>query len=113
MLLLTLDGLVQCGHGGVVQLEARQSFVFVAGSPVLVRPDPESKKIAACPIPPTPGAKPCTATLRLQRGTSSRLFIGGIPVCRDDAFGRTDGVPPGSAFYQVVRPGQGFVSEDA
>lgn len=111
MLLLTLAGLVQCGHQGVVQLAALQSFVFVSGSPVLVRPDPEAKAIVACPVPPAPGAKPCTQTLPLQQGYSSKVFIDGIPVCREDARGNSDGVPPGAAFYRVTQPGQHFVSE--
>lgn len=111
MKLLTLAGVMQCGHGGVVRLSASQSWVRIDDSPVLLEPDPRSKSIVACPIPPGAGSKPCTKTLPLQQGYSSWIFVDGKPVCRDDASGRTDGLPAGGVSYLVIRPGQGWVEE--
>ena len=112
MRLFTLAGRLRCSHGGPVRLKASQSLVFIAGSPVLVEPDPENRPIT-CPIPPAVGTKPCTFTLRVRQGYSTRLFIKGQPVCRDDIKGFTDGVPPGLSFYRGASAGQDFVQERA
>ena len=56
MRLFTLAGRLRCSHGGPVRLKASQSLVFIAGSPVLVEPDPENRPIT-CPIPPAVGTK--------------------------------------------------------
>ena len=111
MRLLVLPALLTCGHAGLVRQEASQRFVRIGGAPVLVRPDPERVDIATCPIPVATGTKPCKTTLRLQEGYSRFVFVSGIPVCCEDARGRTDGLPAGAVDYHVVSPGQDWVVE--
>lgn len=111
MEILTKAGSMKCGHEGRVPTRAYQSFVCIEGAPILVEGDPEGVPIAACPIAPAPGIKPCTLTREVKRGYSKLVFIEGYAVCRADVLGFTDGMPPLTASYDVFDPGQRFVSE--
>jgi hypothetical protein len=109
--LLTLRAVLHCDHqSGLVGLAARQHFVRIAGSPILVDNDPENRPIAGCPNV-GPAIKPCTSTLAVQRGYSGLLRIEGHRVCLDTVTGLTDGTPPGTVNYKVRYAGQDFVAE--
>ena len=111
MFFMTLDSVVVCTHKlGHVDLAASQKFVTVEGRPVLVATDPENREISGCPNT-GPAMKPCTLTLRVQRGYSPFLKIEGHRICLDTVRGFTDGTPPGAVEYVVRSPGQNFVSE--
>ena len=111
MLLMTLDSVVVCTHKlGRVDLIATQNFVRVEGRPVLVAINPENRPISGCPMT-GPGVKPCTLTLKVQRGYSQFMKIEGNRICLDTVRGFTDGTPPGAVEYVVRWPGQNFVSE--
>ena len=111
MYLLTLKAILACKHQtGIVALAAKQNFVRISSSPVLVHGDPVGKPIAGCP---NVGAtiKPCTSTLNVTKGYSSYISINGNKVCLDTITGITDGTPPGVVEYNVKNPRQNFVSE--
>ena len=111
MKLLTLRAVLNCDHqSGLVGLVARQHFVRIAGSPILVETDPEQRPIAGCPnVGPT--IKPCTSTLPVQQGYSGLVRIQSRRVCLDTVTGLTDGTPPGTVNYTVRYAGQDFVAE--
>ena len=109
MLLITEDAVVKCEHAGVVKNTNAQTYVTVAGRKVQIQPDPESRTIGGCPNY-GPTIKPCTTTLPVRGGYSTFIRISGSPVCLDTVWGLTDGTPPGIVKYQVVSPGQQFVS---
>lgn len=107
MRLLVDRGVLRCGHDGVVRNRPSQTWVRVAGSPVLVEPDPVGRTIAMCPHVGL-NIKPCTSTLAVRRGYSSFVRIDGQPVCLETVVGFTDGTPPGLVEYTVREPGQEF-----
>jgi len=111
MFVLTENGVLICLHQrGIVNDKASQNFVRIAKSPVQVDSDPESKSIGGCPNIGV-GIKPCTTTLKVTKGYSSWIRIGGKRICLDTVTGLTDGTPPGVVMYIVREPGQRFVSE--
>jgi len=110
MFILTEDAIVQCKHDGSVGLVPSQTLVAIAGRKVLVEPDPEARPITTCPMY-GPGLKPCTTTLRVTKGYSGFVSIGGRRVCLDAVTGLTDGTPPGTVNYVVREPGQSLVEE--
>ncbi len=109
MRLLVQRGVLRCGHDGRVANQPSQSWVRVAGSEVLVEPDPQGRPIAGCPNIGV-NIKPCTTTLVVRRGYSSFVRVGGRAVSLSSVVGFTDGTPPGVVEYTVRNPGQGFVS---
>lgn len=111
MFVLNENGVLICLHQrGIVNDKASQNFVRIAKSPVQVDNDPESKSIGGCPNIGV-GIKPCTTTLKVTKGYSSWIKIGGRAICLDTVTGLTDGTPPGVVMYIVREPGQRFVSE--
>lgn len=112
MLVLTKEAYFLCPHGGRSNPAARQGFVRIDDSPVLVRGDPVGRKISDCPniIPPS-GIKPCTQTLRVLKGHSAFMSIEGRPICISSVEGFTNGTPPGAHLYKVHRSGQTWVRE--
>jgi hypothetical protein len=111
MKILTEDADLRCDHvNGKVGIVPTQALVTINGRRVLVRPDPEGRPIAGCPMY---GAmiKPCTTTLVVRDGYSALLSIDGRPVCLDTVTGLTDGTPPGTVNYVVRDPGQQWVDE--
>lgn len=111
MLLLTEDAILNCKHvNGLVQIVPSQDLVKIDGRRVLVEPDPEGKSIVGCPMY-GPAIKPCTTTLKVQKGYSDLLRIDGRRVCLDTVTGLTDGTPPGTVLYEVRKAGQDRVSE--
>jgi hypothetical protein len=111
MFVLTENGVLICLHQrGIVNDKASQNFVRIAKSPVQVDNDPESKSIGGCPNIGV-GIKPCTTTLKVTKGYSTWIRIGGHKICLDTVTGLTDGTPPGVVMYIVREPGQQFVSE--
>jgi hypothetical protein len=110
MLLLTEDAGIFCKHVlGKIANEPSQSFVTVAGRPVLVEPDPIGRTIKGCPNT-GPTIKPCGTTLSVTAGYSTFIRIDGHAVCLDTLVGLTDGTPPGVVEYTVRSAGQTFVS---
>ena len=112
MRLLLERGVVRCGHDGQVANVPSQEWVRVAGSPVLVEPDPVGRSISMCPNVGL-NIKPCTSTLVVRTGYSGFISIGGQPACLETVVGFTDGTPPGLVEYTVRDPGQSFVAASA
>ena len=111
MLLLTEDAVLVCAHElGIVGIAATQDLVTVEGRCVLVETDPESRSIAGCPNY-GPAIKPCTTTLRVQKGYSDLVRIDGRRACLSSVTGITDGTPPGTVQYKVRSPGQSLVEQ--
>jgi hypothetical protein len=100
---------VTCGHDGKVSNVARQHWVHVDGSPVLVDDDPEGRSIVGCP---NVGAtmKPCATTLKVAKGYRDWIRIDGHRVVGADLDGLTDGTVPGTVHYGVRDPDQSFVA---
>lgn len=114
MRVLTVDALLLCDHGGKVSIGARQSWVTIAGRPVLVATDPEGCSISGCPnTNPLLGLKLCTRTLPVTGGYSSFVRIDGRAVCLDTVTGLTDGTPPGVVTYTVKHPGQALARSNS
>ena len=110
MLVLTKNAYFLCEHGGRANPNAQQSYVTIDGVPMLVHGDPVGRTISACPnFNPPAGMKPCTTTLKVQKGYSSFIRISGRPVCLSGVEGLTDGTPSGVVRYAVHRSGQGWV----
>ena len=108
---LTQDALLTCSHeSGFVAIAPSQNLVTINGRRVLVAVDPETKPIAGCPWV-GPGMKPCLLTLKVTKGYSRLIRIGGRQVCLDTVSGLTDGTPPGTFKYAVRSPGQALVEE--
>ena len=105
--LLTSTAVVQCPHGGKVQITPSQTAVLAGGNPVLVLGDLDGKPIAGCAQPASSSTKPCTQTLPMLVGASMVATAGGAPALLDTATGMTDGVPPGP--WRVLAPGQSRV----
>ena len=113
MYVLTEDATLVCKHElGRVNIAATQSLVTIGRRKVLVERNPEGRQIQGCP---NVGAtiKPCTRTLRVERGYSSFVRIEGRRICLDTVTGFTDGTPPGVVEYKVRAAGQSLVSEEA
>lgn len=111
MLWLTLDATIVCAHElGNIRNVASQSFVTIAGRPVLVATDPEGRSIVGCP---NIGAaiRPCLTTLAVKSGYSAWITIQHHSVSLDTLSGLTDGTPPATVLYKVRHPGQAFVGE--
>jgi hypothetical protein len=112
MFVLTEDARLICKHiNGVVGIVPTQTLVTVEGRRLLVEDNPEQRPIAGCPnIGPT--IKPCTTTLRVQKGYSEWIRIEDNPLCLDAVTGLTDGTPPCTVDYIVQRPGQEWVAQE-
>jgi hypothetical protein len=106
--IITRNAKLRCGHDGSVQNQPSQQWVSVGGSPVLVENDPEGRNISMCPNIGI-NIKPCTHALKVARGYSTFVTIGGHAVCLDSIEGFTDGTPPGAVKYTVRDPGQSWV----
>jgi len=110
MLLLTKNGYFFCDHDARADPKARQSFVRIDKSPVLVHGDPVGRTIKGCTnYNPPAGIKGCMKTLKVDKGYSGLIRIAGRPVCLSAVEGFTDGTPPGVARYSVQRSGQNWV----
>lgn len=111
MKLLTEDAVLVCDHeNGRVAVVATQHLVTIVGRAVLVDNDPEGRPISGCPNTAAM-IKPCTSTLKVEKGYSDFVYIDGKAVCLDTVTGLTDGTPPGVVDYKVRRPGQDWVDQ--
>jgi hypothetical protein len=109
MLILTEDAILVCKHElGKVSIAATQDFVTVNRRRILVEPNPEGRRISGCPL--TIPFKPCLTTLKVRKGYSVFMRIGGHALCLDSVVGLTDGTPPGVVEYKVNSAGQAFVA---
>ena len=108
MKLVVLNGVMRCGHDGKVANVASQTWVRVASSPVLVKPDPPGRTIAGCPNISV-NFKPCRHTLAVRSGYSTFIRVDGHAACLETVVGFTDGTPPGAVDYTVRDAGQTLV----
>jgi hypothetical protein len=103
--IVTAAATITCIHGGQVTLTPKQTQVLIQGSPVLCEPDLVGSPIAGCPVPASPGSKPCLVVVSTLPGASSlKVKVGGRPAYVSTLSGVTDGVPPGA--IMVANPGQ-------
>jgi len=103
--IVTTNAQIMCAHGGHVTLMPRQTVAQIAGGMILCEGDLVGAPIVGCPIPPSPGSKPCTMVVSTLPGsTSLKVSVQGRPVYTAMLSGLTDAVPP--APIMVVSPGQ-------
>lgn len=108
---LTEDAVLVCSHEvGIIINTTTQNFVTIKHRRVLIENNPENRTIVGCPNT-GPSIKPCTKTLKVNRGYSSFIRINGRRVCLSTIIGLTDGTPPGTITYQVRSTGQKLVAE--
>jgi hypothetical protein len=101
---LTSTAVVMCPHGGKVQIMPSQTTAVSGGNPVLVVGDLDGKPIAGCTQPVSTSTAPCTQTLPMTVGASTKVTASGTPALLDTATGMTNGVPPGP--WRVRNSGQ-------
>jgi hypothetical protein len=99
-MVITSGSVLKCVHQGTVQPVPSQSKLTVDGNPVLVMGDVMGVPIAACPVTPAPGVKPCTTAVSMIAGAATKLKVAGKPVLLETANGLTDSVPPGTWMVQ-------------
>jgi uncharacterized Zn-binding protein involved in type VI secretion len=104
---------VACCHQGKVTLIPTQTQVIVGGAPVMRAGDIAGSP-CLCPVPPSPGSKPCTTATLIPTpaaNVSARVFVQGQPVVLGNPTlpGITDGVPP-CPMLMVRFPGQVVVN---
>jgi hypothetical protein len=80
---------IDCGHGGTVQLVASQSTLSAGGAPVLVGDDLIGAVVTNC----LAANKPCSSVVSVIGGRAARLSAGGEPALLDSVTGTTDGNP--------------------
>jgi hypothetical protein len=103
--IVTSNAQITCAHGGQVMLMPRQFVADIAGGMILCEGDLVGAPILGCPVPPSPGSKPCTAVVSTLPGSTSLMVsVQGRPVYTAALSGLTDGVPP--APLMVLSPGQ-------
>jgi hypothetical protein len=114
VLVLTKDAYFLCDHDGRAEPAARQSYVLINATPVLVHGDPVGRTIHGCTnFNPPLGLKPCGTTLKVLNGYSTFIRISGRPICLSTVEGMTDGTPPGAVRYSVHRSGQDWIQAAA
>jgi hypothetical protein len=108
-----LTAVVRCAHHtGLVTLTARQTYVTVQGTPILIEGDPVGLSIVGCNnVNVFQGLLPCLKTLQIEEGYSSLLRIDGRAVCLQNLRGKTTGTPVGQQDHWVRNPGQSLVAE--
>src|SRR4051812_13533912 len=103
--IVTTNAQITCAHGGRVILTPRQFVAEIAGGMILCEGDLIGAPILGCPVPPSPGSKPCTTVVSTLPGSTSLIVnVQGRPAHLATLSGLTDGVPP--APIVVVSPGQ-------
>jgi hypothetical protein len=105
---------LKCSHGGQLKLSTGDSRLEVDGSGAVTSGMESGLAfapgapgvIAPCPITTPAGApSPCSSTAPATKGTSSKLYVGEMPVLLDDAGGQTiNAVSPGT--WSVADAGQ-------
>ncbi|MGH3450248.1 MAG: hypothetical protein ACRDQW_05865 [Haloechinothrix sp.] len=115
---ITVESTIECAHRGDVGNRPSQHWVRIAepgnraNAPLaLVANDPEGRAITGCPNS-GPNIKMCAKTLRVDKGYSGWVHIGGRPIVLSHLDGLTDGTVPGTVHYNVTDPRQHFVRAD-
>jgi hypothetical protein len=108
---------IACCHQGKVTVLPKQAKVIVGGSPALCAGDIAGNP-CLCPVPPSPGSKPCTtATVIPTPGASvsAKVFVQGKPIMLGNPAvpGVTDGAPVPCPTLMVRFPGQATVMVNA
>jgi hypothetical protein len=104
-LFLNEAAVLQCAHGGRVQVSARDRRVTAGERPLLCEPDLEGAPIAGCAQPPSQSTKPCMMVAKVMPGSASlRITAGNRNAYLSTLTAITDGVPP--APVTVVAAGQ-------
>jgi hypothetical protein len=94
---LNASAVIQCAHGGKVNVVPKQTTVLIGGSPALRLTDVPTSPIV-CAVPPSPSSKPCTmVAVPPASWAVSTVLVGGVPLLSQmpGPSGLTDGVPPG------------------
>jgi hypothetical protein len=111
-LLVNLASKIRCDHDGKVKNTASQDWAVVGDQPILRNDDPQGRDIDWCP---NRGAniKPCGKTLKVDKGYSTFVTVGGKEAVIANLEGKTDGTPPGGVLYRVRDPEQDFVTVES
>jgi hypothetical protein len=111
MLLVNDAALLLCPHQGKVQIIAGQGWVSIAGSKVMVSPQPDGRPFDSGCMWKGGGMVPCTVVANVTAGYSSFMRVDGRPVCLEGITGHTGGNSGG--LYTVRNAGQTFVRSNA
>lgn len=108
--LVNVSAQITCCHAGPVVLFPKQTKVMIGGSPALCAGDVTGNP-TTCPVPPSPGSKPCTMSTVLAvpgAAVSTKVMVQGKPAMLGNPTvpGLTDGVPTPCPTLMVVYPGQ-------
>ncbi|MCL4506547.1 MAG: hypothetical protein M1434_01925 [Chloroflexi bacterium] len=110
--ILTDRAVLVCNHQtGIVTNQPTQHLVKIDGRPILVDSDPERKTIKGCTMA-TPTIKPCSLTLKVNKGYSDLIRVDGKRVCLETVTGLTDWTGA-NVNYTVRTPGQSLLAESA
>ena len=102
-LYLNRDAVIQCSHGGRLQLGGpTQDVVVAGGSPVVTEQDLMTGSIVGCPQVGS-GVTPCTAIVGVQAGRARGIDAAGQVLMTDALSSVTNGSPPGQC--SVMHPG--------
>ena len=101
---------IQCCHMGPVTIIPKQTKVLIGGSPAVCAGDIAGNP-TVCPVPPSPGSKPCTTATVLPvpgASVSTKVMVMGKPVMLGNPTvpGITDGVPVPCPTLMGTFPGQ-------
>ena len=93
---LNANAVITCVHMGKVTVIPKLPTVTIGGAPALRLTDVIGS-IIACPVPPSPGSKPClTVVAPPPLWASKTVMVGNLPLLMQmpAPSGTTDGVPP-------------------
>ena len=93
---LNANAVITCVHMGKVTVIPKLPTVTIGGAPALRLTDVIGSPIV-CPVPPSPGSKPClTVVAPPPLWASKTVMVGNLPLLMQmpAPSGTTDGVPP-------------------
>jgi hypothetical protein len=101
---------IACCHQGKVTVFPKQTKVNVGGAFALCAGDIAANP-CLCPVPPSPGSKPCTTATALPTPVatvSARVMVAGKPIMLGNPTvpGITDGAPVPCPILMIRFPGQ-------
>jgi len=101
------SSVLQCVHGGKVQLQASQAKLKVGGQAVILQSDLLKATVSNCPHTNTQaGETPCLKITSIISGVSTQLVVDGQPAMLETAKGLTNATPPQPVMWQVQSAGQ-------
>jgi len=100
------SSVLQCIHGGKVQLQASQTKLKVDGQAVILQSDLLKATISNCSnTNAQAGETPCLKVTSIIGGVSTELVVDSQPAMLETAKGLTNATPPAPIMWQVQSAG--------